>query len=222
MVRELIGVVVARLRIDLPAICKQVARTVKDDREKQATNLFSRPENCSRQSGLLAWNRPDEATFRWARAEQVTDTPPALPGATARSLCGLSTAASSRYCFETSYRISSESVALLLSACCTDVEQQHDPRTPRPFPCRFAADLVHDTREGFTDIHRQYTGSNCLNALRDALLKRFGRTALDLAFVIMIDGAAGSDVDDARMTFVLVPEFCVRARLYVPLSEAPG
>ena len=76
---------------------------------------------------------------------------------------------------------------------------------------------MHDTREGFTDIYRQYTGDDCRNALRDALLKRFGRTALDLAFVIMISGDAGSDALEARMTFMLVPELCVRARLYVLL-----
>ena len=99
--------------------------------------------------------------------------------------------------------------------CFTDVEQQHDTRTPRPLPCRYAAELVHDTREGFTDIHRQYTGDECQNALRDALLKRFGRSALDLAFVIMISGGAAFGALEARMAFMLVPEFCVRARLYV-------
>ena len=44
MVRELIDVVVARLRIDLPAICKLVARTVKDERGKQVSNLFAAGE----------------------------------------------------------------------------------------------------------------------------------------------------------------------------------
>ena len=72
---------------------------------------------------------------------------------------------------------------------------------------------MHDTREGFTDIHRQFTGSNYRSTLRDALLKQFKETAFDLAFVIVIDPASG-DVDDARMTFMLVPEFCVRIRLY--------
>ena len=64
---------------------------------------------------------------------------------------------------------------------------------------------MHDTREGFTDIHRQYTGDKCQNALRDALLNRFGRSALDLAFVIMISGGAAFDALTARMTFMLVP-----------------
>jgi hypothetical protein len=40
---------------------------------------------------------------------------------------------------------------------------------------------------------------------------------LDLAFVIMINGDAGSDAAEAHMSFMLVPEFCVRARLYVLL-----
>ena len=41
MIRELIDVVVARLRIDLPAIIKFVARTVKDDKAKQVASLFA-------------------------------------------------------------------------------------------------------------------------------------------------------------------------------------
>ena len=81
--------------------------------------------------------------------------------------------------------------------------------------------MTRATREGFTDIHRQYTCDECQNALRDALLKRFGCSALDLAFVIMISGGAAFDAFEARMTFMLVPEFCVRARLYVPLSDVP-
>ena len=44
MVRELIDVVVARLRIDLPAIFKQLARTVTDERGKQVSNLFAAGE----------------------------------------------------------------------------------------------------------------------------------------------------------------------------------
>ena len=34
-------------------------------------------------------------------------------------------------------KLRSSPIALALSACRTDVEQQHDPRTPRPFPCRY-------------------------------------------------------------------------------------
>ena len=82
---------------------------------------------------------------------------------------------------------------------------------------------MYDTRDGFTDIHRQFTGSDYSSALftgsdyssalRDVLLQKFGRTALYLAFVIMICPDV-DDVDDARMIFTLVPEFCVRIRLW--------
>ena len=41
MGRELIDVVVARLRIDLPHISRSLARTVIDHKAKQVTNLFA-------------------------------------------------------------------------------------------------------------------------------------------------------------------------------------
>ena len=44
MVRELIDVVVAKLRIDLPEIFKRTATTVKDKRGKHASNLFATGE----------------------------------------------------------------------------------------------------------------------------------------------------------------------------------
>jgi hypothetical protein len=72
---------------------------------------------------------------------------------------------------------------------------------------------VHDTRDGFTEIHRQFTGSGYSSTLRDAILKKFGRIAFDLAFVITICPDI-NDVDDARMNFMLIPEFCVRIRLW--------
>ena len=91
---------------------------------------------------------------------------------------------------------------------------------------------MHDTRHGFTDIHRQFTGSDYSSALRDALLEKSGRTAFDLAFVIATPLQGGrperprplflkllmiwpdvNDVDDARTNFMLVPAFCVRIRL---------
>ena len=38
------GVVVAKLRIDLPAIIKRLAKTVLDERGKHASNLFATGE----------------------------------------------------------------------------------------------------------------------------------------------------------------------------------
>ena len=108
----------------------------------------------------------------------------------------------------------------------------HSP-TKRLLPCRFAADLVHETRKGYSDIERHFCSSSgdngdekgkveCASTLRDALVRYSGQHAFDLAFIITFDN--NDKFDDARMNFLLIPAFlvCVQsivAFLHVALTR---